>query len=95
MTVSQVVLFNPRSSAGRTPVLPMSLLAVGAVLENRYPYVIVDGNLIDDAVVAIEDEIDRAAKIRRHQTLRARHVATANSGSCGRAIFHRSTGNHV
>jgi hypothetical protein len=58
MTVSKIVLFNPRSSAGRTPVLPMSLLAVGAVLENRYPYVIVDGNLIDDAVAAIVDEID-------------------------------------
>ena len=62
MTVSKVVLFNPRSSAGRTPVLPMSPLAVGAVLESRYPYVIVDGNLIDDAVAAIEDEIDTDVK---------------------------------
>ena len=31
----RLVLYNPRSSAGRKPVLPMSLLAVGAVLEGR------------------------------------------------------------
>ena len=41
----RVLLFNPRSSARRTPVLPMSLLAVGAVLEGRYEWSIVDGNL--------------------------------------------------
>jgi len=56
--MKRVILFNPRSSAGRTPVLPMSLLAVGAVLEGRYPYEIIDGNLIDDAVGAITARID-------------------------------------
>jgi len=58
MRIDRIILFNPRSSAGRTPVLPMSLLSIGAVLEERFPYVIVDGNLIDDAVAAIEGEID-------------------------------------
>jgi len=61
MRVDRIILFNPRSSAGRTPVLPMSLLAIGAVLEERFPYVIVDGNLIDDAVAAIEGQIDGEA----------------------------------
>jgi anaerobic magnesium-protoporphyrin IX monomethyl ester cyclase len=61
MSVAKIILFNPRSSAGRTPVLPMSLLAIGAVLEERFPYVIVDGNLIDDAVASIEEQINGEA----------------------------------
>jgi hypothetical protein len=61
MTVAKIILFNPRSSAGRTPVLPMSLLAVGAVLEGRFPYHIVDGNLTDDAAAAIDGQIDGEA----------------------------------
>jgi len=56
--MKRVILFNPRSSAGRTPVLPMSLLAVGAVIEGRYSYEIIDGNLIDDAAGAITTRID-------------------------------------
>lgn len=43
--MSRLLLYNPRSSRQRTPVLPMSLLALGAVLEERHDYVIVDGNL--------------------------------------------------
>jgi hypothetical protein len=39
-----IVLYNPRSNASGKKILPMSLLAVGAVLENRYDYTIVDGN---------------------------------------------------
>jgi len=61
MRINRVILFNPRSSAGRTPVLPMSLLAVGAVLEGRFSYVIVDGNLVDDAAAAIADHIGAEA----------------------------------
>lgn len=41
----KLLLYNPRSSASRKPVLPMSLLALGAVLEGRRDYTIVDGNL--------------------------------------------------
>jgi radical SAM superfamily enzyme YgiQ (UPF0313 family) len=40
-----IILYNPPSSAQRKPVLPMSLLALGAVLEGEHDYRIVDGNL--------------------------------------------------
>ncbi len=40
-----LVLFNPCSNAGRKPVLPMSLLAIGALLEGERDYSIVDGTL--------------------------------------------------
>lgn len=48
-----VVLYNPPSSATRKPVLPMSLLALGAVLEGEVEYVIVDGNLEPDPLDAL------------------------------------------
>jgi anaerobic magnesium-protoporphyrin IX monomethyl ester cyclase len=40
-----LVLYNPPSSARRKPVMPLSLLALGALLEGRHHYQIVDGNL--------------------------------------------------
>ncbi len=40
-----IILYNPRSSATRKPILPMSLLALGAVLEGHEDYLIVDGNI--------------------------------------------------
>jgi anaerobic magnesium-protoporphyrin IX monomethyl ester cyclase len=49
-----IVLYNPPSSAGRKPVLPMSLLALGAVLEGTEPYTIVDGNLDRDPFTTID-----------------------------------------
>ncbi|HEY8741800.1 MAG TPA: B12-binding domain-containing radical SAM protein, partial [Chloroflexota bacterium] len=49
-----LLLYNPASSAGRKPILPMSLLALGAVLEGKHDYVIVDGNLEDDPVAVID-----------------------------------------
>ncbi|MEO7118267.1 MAG: radical SAM protein [Candidatus Limnocylindrales bacterium] len=48
-----LILYNPPSSAGRKPVLPMSLLALGALLEDVEDYAIVDGNLVDDPEAAI------------------------------------------
>lgn len=57
-----VVLYNPRSSANRKPILPFALLAVGAVLEGRRPYVIVDGNLEDDPLARLRTEIGRAGR---------------------------------
>lgn len=48
-----IVLYNPPSNARRKPVLPMSLLALGAVLENRHEYVIIDGNLEVDPVATL------------------------------------------
>ena len=40
-----LVLYNPPSSARRKPVMPLSLLALGALIEDRHDYTIVDGNL--------------------------------------------------
>jgi anaerobic magnesium-protoporphyrin IX monomethyl ester cyclase len=59
-----IVLYNPESSANRKPVLPMSLLAVGAVLEGKYAYRIVDGNLEDDPLAALEQVIRNAREDR-------------------------------
>lgn len=56
-----IVLFNPQSSANRKPVLPMSLLAVGAVLEGHYAYSIVDGNLEKDALATLDGRFQTAS----------------------------------
>lgn len=48
-----VILYNPPSSAQRKAVMPMSLLALGALLEGEHEYTIVDGNLEPDPVRAI------------------------------------------
>lgn len=52
-----ILLYNPPSSAQRKPVLPMSLLALGAVLEGQYDYRIVDGNLEDDPFAKLDQAI--------------------------------------
>ncbi|MCS7221665.1 MAG: radical SAM protein [Anaerolineae bacterium] len=49
-----LILYNPPSSAGRKPVLPMSLLALGAVLEGEHEYAIIDGNLEPDPLAALD-----------------------------------------
>jgi anaerobic magnesium-protoporphyrin IX monomethyl ester cyclase len=49
----KLVLYNPPSNATRKPVLPMSLLALGAVLEGTHEYRIVDGNLEADPLAAL------------------------------------------
>lgn len=49
-----LILYNPPSSANRKPVLPMSLLALGGVLEGQHDYVIVDGNLEEDPLSAVD-----------------------------------------
>ncbi len=59
--MSRVVLFNPQSSAGRKPVLPMSLLALGALLEGVHDYVVVDGNLERDPLAALDRAIRETA----------------------------------
>jgi hypothetical protein len=50
-----IIFYNPQSSSGRKPILPFSLLAVGAVLEGAHAYQIVDGNLEPDPL----DRLDR------------------------------------
>lgn len=52
-----IVLYNPRSNARNKPVLPMSLLAVGAMLEGVHDYQIVDGNLERDPLEALDRSI--------------------------------------
>jgi radical SAM superfamily enzyme YgiQ (UPF0313 family) len=49
-----LLLYNPVSSSTRKPVLPMSLLALGALLEGEEPYAIVDGNLERDPLAALD-----------------------------------------
>jgi hypothetical protein len=48
-----IVLFNPWSTPSPKKPLPMSLLAIGSVLEGEFDYQIVDGNLEVDPVGAI------------------------------------------
>jgi len=48
-----IVLFNPRSTTPGKQPLPLSLLALAAVLEGRYPWALVDGNITDDPVADI------------------------------------------
>lgn len=52
-----LILYNPPSSANRKPVLPMALLAVGALLEDEHAYRIVDGNLEGDPLEALDRTI--------------------------------------
>ncbi len=59
-----IVLYNPPSSDNKKPVLPMSLLAIGAVLEDRYDYCIVDGNLSTHPLETLRDTLKQTnAKI--------------------------------
>ena len=54
-----LILYNPPSSAQRKPILPMSLLALGAVLEGteHAGYIIVDGNLEPDPLEKLDSVI--------------------------------------
>jgi radical SAM superfamily enzyme YgiQ (UPF0313 family) len=54
-----ILLYNPPSSANRKPILPMSLLALGAILEGTYEYRIIDGNLEGDPAGALERAIEQ------------------------------------
>ncbi|HEX6217528.1 MAG TPA: cobalamin B12-binding domain-containing protein, partial [Vicinamibacterales bacterium] len=48
-----IVLFNPWSTPSSKKPLPMSLLAVGSMLEDEFDYCIVDGNITGDPVAKI------------------------------------------
>ncbi|MEZ5287293.1 MAG: radical SAM protein [Vicinamibacterales bacterium] len=50
-----IVLFNPWSTPSRKTPLPMSLLAIGSMLEGDVDYAIVDGNADRDPVARIVD----------------------------------------
>lgn len=49
-----LILYNPQSSANQKPILPLALLAVGALLEGKYDYQIVDGNLEVDSLATLD-----------------------------------------
>lgn len=61
-TAPQVVLVNPRMCSPRSVRLPLSILALGAVLEGRVPYRIVDGNVDPDAAGSVLRAIDGASE---------------------------------
>ena len=48
-----IILFNPRATKPRNRRLPLSVLALAAVLEGREEYAIVDGNVEDDPTAII------------------------------------------
>jgi hypothetical protein len=48
-----IVLLNPWSTPSPKKPLPMSLLAVGALLEGEFDYEIVDGNVESDPAARI------------------------------------------
>jgi radical SAM superfamily enzyme YgiQ (UPF0313 family) len=58
-----VLLYNPKSNASGKRILPMSLLALGAALEGRYDYAIVDGNCERDAHAALRARIRAGASV--------------------------------
>src|SRR5215831_18818571 len=54
---STVLLYNPRSTSPGKQRLPLSLLAVAAVIEPDYTAEIIDGNLISDPATTIIDRV--------------------------------------
>lgn len=60
--MKKVILYNPQSSAGRKPILPLALLAVGAVLDEKFEYCIVDGNLEADPVLMLSELIQNSER---------------------------------
>jgi radical SAM superfamily enzyme YgiQ (UPF0313 family) len=48
-----ILLYNPRSTPSHKKPLPMSLLAVASLLEGKFAYEIIDGNLETDAAARI------------------------------------------
>lgn len=65
LTLPMLILYNPPSTQSRKAILPMSLLALGALLEDRYEYMIVDGNLLTDP----DRELDRLIREKKAKRL--------------------------
>jgi hypothetical protein len=59
-----IVLYNPVSNPPKKPVLPMSVLSLGAMIEGEIDYRIVDGNLVADGLTALRGALrETGAKI--------------------------------
>lgn len=59
----RIVLYNPVSNGSAKRILPMSLLALAALLEGKYEYSIVDGNCEPDALAALRARIAEGANL--------------------------------
>ena len=59
----RLILYNPWSNASGKRILPMSLLALGAVLEGEYEYSIVDGNAESDPLGVIRAQVADGANL--------------------------------
>jgi radical SAM superfamily enzyme YgiQ (UPF0313 family) len=59
----RIVLYNPKSNAAGKRIMPFSLLALGAVLEGRFDYEIVDGNNVADPDAALAKGVQRGASV--------------------------------
>jgi anaerobic magnesium-protoporphyrin IX monomethyl ester cyclase len=55
----RVLLINPRVCSRRSVRMPLSLLHLGAALEGRYDYRIIDGNLDPNITATVEAELAR------------------------------------
>ncbi len=58
METGVIVLYNPRSSRQRKPVIPFSLLSLGTLLEGRHDYAIVDGNVAENPGREISERLE-------------------------------------
>src|SRR5690242_12007100 len=54
-----IILFNPRATRPKNRRFPLSVLALGAVLEGREDYEIVDGNADPQPLASIESIMQR------------------------------------
>jgi hypothetical protein len=52
-----IVFYNPVSNPPKKPVLPMSVLSLGAMIEGEIDYRIVDGNLVADGLIALRQAL--------------------------------------
>ena len=59
----KIVLYNPKSNSSGKKILPMSILSLGAVLEGRYEYTIVDGNVSTDPLGTMRDRVRAGANL--------------------------------
>jgi anaerobic magnesium-protoporphyrin IX monomethyl ester cyclase len=58
-----IYLYNPPSTQLRKPVLPMSVLALGALLDKKHDYTIIDGNLDDDPGLTLDRQLRWAPRV--------------------------------
>src|SRR5262245_33535330 len=52
-----IILYNPVNSPSKKAVLPMSLLSLGALLEDVEDYLIIDGNLVADGLATLKHAV--------------------------------------